>query len=64
MPVQYGAEVFGRNLAGKPQLLSATSEPLPHAPLLVAVIVVVGVLLLVVGLGLGGGQRAFRHYKH
>ena len=63
-PAQHGAEVFGRNLAGKSQLLSAASEPLPYDPLLLRVIVVVRVLLFVVGLGLGGGERAFGHYQH
>ena len=63
-PTQYGAEVFGRNLAGESQLLSAAAEPLPYDPLLLRVIVVVGVLLFVIGLGLGGGQRAFGHYQH
>ena len=61
---QHGAEVLGRDLAGQAKFLRTAAEPLSDDPLLFAVIVVVGVLLLVVSLGLGGGQRAFGHYQH
>src|SRR5229473_4560735 len=60
-PTQHGPEVFGRNLAGEAQLLGAAAEPLPYDPLLLAVIVVLGVLLFVIGLGLRSGQRTFGH---
>ena len=63
-PAQHGAEVFGRNLAGEAQFLGAAAEPLPYDPLLLAVIVVLGVLLFVIGLGLRSGQRTFGHYEH
>ena len=60
---QHGGEVLGRDLAGQAEFLRTAAEPLSDDPLLFAVIVVVGVLLLVLSLGLGGGQRAFGHYS-
>ena len=36
----------------------------PYDLLLLRVIIVARILLFVVGLGLGGGQRAFGHYQH
>ncbi len=61
---QDGAEVRAGDIAGEAQLLRTTAEPLPYYPLLLAVIVVLGVLLFVIGLGLRSGQRTFGHYEH
>jgi hypothetical protein len=61
---QNSAELFAGNLAKQAKLLGTTTGPHSYHALLLGVVVVLGVFLFVIGLGLGGGQGAFRHDEH
>src|SRR5260370_16054312 len=64
LSVQHGAKITRRDLVRESERFRPSTKPLSRNPALLSVVVVLGVFLLIVGLGLLGAQRPFRHDQH